>query len=138
LLAQHLGGAVEAGDKREYGPAPFRIAAPHGLLDGVPQEARCWMSHGDRVTKLPPGFEVLASSANSEVAAMGDPQRRLFGLQFHPEVEHTPDGARILKNFLDLCGCRCDWTPAHFIEETVERLRDQIGRKRVACALSGG
>ncbi|MHB2015907.1 MAG: glutamine-hydrolyzing GMP synthase [Candidatus Xenobia bacterium] len=138
LLAQALGGQVSPGTRREYGPAPCRVLHGDALLSDVPATTHCWMSHGDHVSQVPPGFAVLASSDNTEIAAMGDTDRKIFGLQFHPEVEHTPQGTQILKNFLHVCEARCDWTPAHFVEEAVERLREQIGDRRVVCALSGG
>jgi GMP synthase (glutamine-hydrolysing) len=97
------------------------------------------MSHGDRITRLPPGFRTLARSGNSPAAAMGDPARGLYGLQFHPEVVHTPSGPEILRAFLyDICGCRGGWTPGSFIEQAVEQVRAQVGTERVVCGLSGG
>jgi GMP synthase (glutamine-hydrolysing) len=98
-----------------------------------------WMSHSDRITRLPPGFKILARSDNSPVAAMGDPVRGLYGLQFHPEVAHTPRGAEILRAFLyNVCGCQGGWTPGNFIDDAIQRIRAQVGAGRVLCGLSGG
>ncbi|MBI4497231.1 MAG: glutamine-hydrolyzing GMP synthase, partial [Chloroflexi bacterium] len=138
LLAHQLGGRVAPGAKREYGHALLRrsVEVPlfHGLADALP----VWMSHGDVVAELPPGFSALAFTENSPVAVMGNPQG-IIGLQFHPEVAHTPQGKAILRNFLaHICGCRGDWTPGNFIAESVERIRAQVGDGRVICALSGG
>jgi GMP synthase (glutamine-hydrolysing) len=140
LLAQSLGGGVASAGQREYGPARLRIIQPDSpLWSGLPSSLSVWMSHGDRVTALPPGFSVLASTDNSPIAAMGEAQRRLYGLQFHPEVSHTPQGTAILRNFLyNVCGCRGTWTPASFIRESVSGLKKRMGNGRVICALSGG
>ncbi|HEY3999850.1 MAG TPA: glutamine-hydrolyzing GMP synthase [Candidatus Xenobia bacterium] len=138
LLAQRLGGKVAPGARREYGQSPLTVQQAGPLLSTVPSSTHCWMSHGDQVTQVPQGFEVLARSSHDVVAAMGDAGRRWFGLQFHPEVEHTPQGLQILKNFLDLSGFSFDWTPSNFIEETIERIREQTAGHRVVCALSGG
>jgi GMP synthase (glutamine-hydrolysing) len=139
LIAQHLGGRVERAGKREYGHA--RVActgSTNPILDGMPAEFDVWMSHGDHVVELPAGFQVLASSENCPVAAMAGPGG-LVGLQFHPEVAHTPLGRRLLENFLyRLCGCTGTWTPASFIEESIAAIRARVGDSRVICALSGG
>ncbi len=140
LLAQELGGEVSPSPQREYGPATVEIDAPHiSLFRDQSPSLRVWMSHGDRITRLPPGFSILAHSENSPVAAMGDPRRCIYGLQFHPEVSHTPRGKEILRNFLRYdCGCQGRWTPASFVEEAVAAIRAQVGGARVLCALSGG
>lgn len=139
LLAYHLGGHVEPALRREYGPATAWVDVAEPLFSGLPTALPVWMSHGDQVTALPPGFRILAHSDNSPVAAMGDDRRRLYGLQFHPEVAHTPQGAAIIHNFLyQVCGCVGDWTPASFIEESIKAIRALVGRERVLCALSGG
>jgi GMP synthase (glutamine-hydrolysing) len=140
LLALNLGGQVDASSKREYGRAELTIIAPEvPLLKGLPlPQITVWMSHGDRVTHLPPSFSALAVTG-SAVAAMGNPEADIYGLQFHPEVQHTPQGAEILRNFVvDICGCRPDWTPVSFIEEVVAHIRDQVGAGSVICGLSGG
>ena len=140
LLAQELGGEVAPSPAGEYGPAIVEIDAPHvSLFRDQPSSLHVWMSHGDRITRLPPSFSILAHSENSPVAAMGDPSRHIYGLQFHPEVSHTPRGREILCNFLRYdCGCQGQWTPASFVEEAVAGIRAQVGGDRVLCALSGG
>jgi len=139
LMAQQLGGQVAAAGEREYGPARLEIDAPDApLFAGLGHELDVWMSHGDRIVALPAGFERLGHTANTPVAAMGDPARRIYGLQFHPEVVHTPRGKEIIANLCRLAGCSFSWTPASFIEQAVARLRQEIGRERVLCALSGG
>ncbi|HEX9117875.1 MAG TPA: glutamine-hydrolyzing GMP synthase, partial [Anaerolineae bacterium] len=139
LLAFNLGGQVDPAARREYGHAEIEIVAPQTpLLAGLPQCMPAWMSHGDHVTELPATFTPLARTASS-VAAMGDVQGHIYGVQFHPEVQHTPQGKELLANFvLEICGCRPDWTPANFIEETVADLRARIGEGSVICGLSGG
>ena len=141
LLARHLEGRVSPAVRREYGAAMVELVAPDVPLFAAlsSQNLKVWMSHGDRIESLPPGFEVLARSANSPVAAMGDVGRGLYGLQFHPEVGHTDQGEEILRCFaVDVCGCVPDWTPSTFIERAVARVRDQVGAGRVVCGLSGG
>ncbi|MGQ9779699.1 MAG: glutamine-hydrolyzing GMP synthase [Bacillota bacterium] len=138
-MAAVLGGKVAPAGRREYGRAEIEVREEGGLFAGLPSRLVVWMSHGDRVEELPPGFRILASSANAPVAAAGDPKRRLYGVQFHPEVAHTPDGPAILANFLyRICGCRGDWTPANFISETVAAIKAEVGEGRALCALSGG
>jgi GMP synthase (glutamine-hydrolysing) len=139
LLAYQLGGEVEPGSKREYGPAVVRVSdPPAAIFRGLPAEFSVWMSHGDRVRQLPPGFHSAATSDNSPAAAMwnGD---GLIGIQFHPEVVHTSYGSELLGNFLtDVCGCTGNWTAATFVDQAVEDIRRQVGQGRVICALSGG
>ncbi len=139
LLAHSLGGRVAASERREYGPARLHLAAgQEALFGGLGAEIDVWMSHGDRIEELPAGFTVLAQTDNAPVAAMGDPKKHQYGLQFHPEVVHTPRGKEILGNFARICSCRQDWTPASVIEEAIARMRAQIGQRQVICALSGG
>lgn len=139
LMTHVLGGTVSPGCEREYGHAELEIVDCDTLLKGLGATTQVWMSHGDRVTEVPPGFKILACSANAPVAAMADQERRLYGVQFHPEVHHTPCGTEILRNFLyEACECTGDWQPGSFIDETVEALQAQIGDKRILCALSGG
>jgi GMP synthase (glutamine-hydrolysing) len=140
LMAHQLDGAVEKADRREYGPAAIDVMAPSDLFLDVESEAtRVWMSHGDRILTLPSGFTLLAQSANSPVAAMGDASRRLFGVQFHPEVVHTPCGKTILENFIfRICRCRSTWTMKSFVESVTHSVQEQVGDNQVICALSGG
>ncbi len=143
LIALAFGGAVDAADHREYGPATIDITHPAGddpashLFAGLPDRIPVWMSHGDHLPAPPEGFTVLASSANSPVAAMGRGQ--IVCLQFHPEVSHTPQGAAIIRNFLvDVCGCETNWRPESFIEATVHDIQTRVGSDRVLLGLSGG
>ncbi len=139
LLAHALGGRVTPAPQREYGPTRVELSHPTPLLAPLADQPQVWMSHGDRVEVMPPGFAVLACSPNSPIAAMGDPQRLLYGVQFHPEVVHTPAGGEILRRFAtEICGCAPTWTPAAFIEETVASIRCRVGDGMILCALSGG
>ncbi len=136
LLVHTLGGKVNPSSEREYGPAEIQPLVPGTMLDAI---SKVWMSHGDRITKMPEGFIALAKSGNSPIAAMGDFERKYFAVQFHPEVHHTPKGAEILKHFaLEVCGCTPDWTPASILSESMARVRQQVGRERVLAAVSGG
>jgi GMP synthase (glutamine-hydrolysing) len=139
LMTAALGGAVEAAPHREYGHATIGIERAGTLFDALPRELRVWASHGDLVRGAPPGFTVLATSANAPVAAMEDPRRRRYAVLFHPEVAHTERGLDILRNFAGrICGCTGDWTMRSFVEETTRRIREQVGDGRVLCGLSGG
>ncbi|RME08657.1 MAG: glutamine-hydrolyzing GMP synthase [Anaerolineae bacterium] len=136
-LTHALGGRVAPAERREYGPAHIRVTASNPLLPVG--EQLVWMSHGDRIEALPPGFEALASTENAPFAAMGDPKRHYYGVQFHPEVHHTPQGSEILRRFaVDICGARPEWTPQSIIHQTIETLRRQIGDQNVLAAISGG
>ncbi len=141
LLTHALGGQVGASTDREYGPAMLDVVpdVDDPLLAGLPQQFNVWMSHGDRIEAPPPNFIALGRSQNSPYAAMGAPDRGLFGVQFHPEVVHTPLGRQVLANFvLGVCGCQPEWTPAHFIDQAVADIHAQIGANNVVMALSGG
>lgn len=140
VLAHELGGRVAPAAEREYGPAELTVLAPDApLFANLPSREPVWMSHGDRIEALPPGWSILARTPNSPVAAMGDVARGWYGLQFHPEVAHTRYGRELLRNFLyRVCGCQGTWTPGSFIDETVARIREQVGDGRVVCGLSGG
>jgi len=139
LIAHQLGGKVAPGVKREYGLAILhQNSVDSPLFTGLPSEMPVWMSHGDRIEEMPPGFTSLAYTDNSPVAAMGNDQG-IIGLQFHPEVAHTPRGKDILRNFLyGICGCSGTWTPGSFVAESLERIKNQVGAGKVICALSGG
>ena len=135
-LTHALGGQVDPSAQREYGYADIAPLVSSSLISEL---SRVWMSHGDRITKLPEGFIPFAASSNSPFAAMGDLQRKYFGVQFHPEVHHTPNGEKSLRHFvLEICGVQPTWTPASIIEESVERVRRQVGNERVLAAVSGG
>ncbi|NPV75215.1 MAG: glutamine-hydrolyzing GMP synthase [Anaerolineae bacterium] len=137
LLVYTLGGRVSPAGEREYGPAEIETLADNPLLPSGKQPV--WMSHGDRIETLPPGFRVLARSGNCPVAALGDEKNRWFGVQFHPEVRHTPGGRELLSRFvMEICKAEADWTPASIITQSVERIRAQVGNERVLSAVSGG
>jgi GMP synthase (glutamine-hydrolysing) len=142
LMAHQLGGTVAPAPHREFGTATVRVAEQSTaavLFEDVPEEIRVWASHGDFVAAPPPGFVVAATSANAPVAAMADPSRRLYALLFHPEVAHTESGLEIIRNFaFKVCGCTGDWTMQSFVDESVSRIRAQVGDGRVVCGLSGG
>ncbi len=136
-LTHALGGRVAPSVEREYGAAEIEVLVDNPLLP--PGRPRVWMSHGDRIEQPPPGFQPLARSENSPIAAMGDQRARRYGLQFHPEVRHTPIGEEILRAFvLEICGARPEWTPASIIEEAISRIREQVGSERVIAGVSGG
>jgi len=139
LLVHELGGRVEEADVGEFGRSELHVAEEGVLLRGMPHEQTCWMSHRDTVYEAPPGFTALASSSGSPVAAVEDARRQIYGIQFHPEVVHTPYGQEILTRFLtEVCGCEQTWSPASIVEEQVRRIREQVGDGRVICGLSGG
>src|SRR6266508_3886602 len=141
-MAAQLGGTVEGGHHREFGRADVEAKAPSHLFDEVwrPGERYpVWMSHGDRITKMPPGFQVAGVSPNAPFAVIQDEKRKYYGLMFHPEVVHTPHGAALLRNFVrKIAGARGDWTMRAFKDEAIEKIRAQVGKGRVICGLSGG
>ena len=139
LMVQQLGGAVVAAGRAEYGKAPLHVDDPIDLLTNVESGSTMWMSHGDSVQRLPDGFARLAHTDNTPEAAVADHQRRLYGVQFHPEVVHSSCGMALIRNFVyHICGCEADWTTAAFIDEAVADVRAQVGDRRVLLALSGG
>jgi GMP synthase (glutamine-hydrolysing) len=142
LMAHQLGGRVEGQHNREFGRAFVEVVRQAALFDGVwktGERHQVWMSHGDRVAKLPPGFEAVGISEGSPFAMIADEARRFYAIQFHPEVVHTPDGARLLSNFVHkVAGLKGDWTMAAFRQQAIQRIRDQVGKGRVICGLSGG
>ncbi len=142
-IAAQLGGRVEGSEHREFGHARIRITAQNDLLSDLPAitsgELDVWMSHGDKVVVLPPGFECVASTPSAPIAAMANRKRNIYAVQFHPEVTHTQDGNRIIRRFArDICGCRGLWTPENIIEESIAAVRAQVGAEKVVLGLSGG
>ncbi|MCA3562792.1 MAG: glutamine-hydrolyzing GMP synthase [Methylocystis sp.] len=141
-MALQLGGTVEGGHAAEFGRADVSIVQPSALFDGLWEEGGrypVWMSHGDRVTQLPAGFTVKATSENAPYAVASDEARRFYSTMFHPEVVHTPDGAKLLKNFvINICGCKPDWSMQAYRAEMIGKIRQQVGKGRVICGLSGG
>ncbi len=138
LIAQHFGGRVTSAGEQEYGLASLTIVRAEGVLDGLGPTERVWMSHGDSVTRLPAGFEALAGTGDCPVAAMGDIARGIYGLQFHPEVTHTPRGMDILDNFLSIGECDREWTMERFVNDAEDRIRQQVGDRNVFLLVSGG
>lgn len=139
LISYLFHGKVHQSPKREYGFAELIIDKQDGFFEGLPKRFVCWMSHGDKLDRLPQGFERLAHTANSPIAAIANFKRRIYGVQFHPEVIHTPLGSKVIGNFLyRICGFSGKWTPGSFIEDSVARIRLQVGRDRVVLGLSGG
>lgn len=142
IMAHLLGGKVEGGHHREFGRANIEVTAPSALFEGVWEvggKYPVWMSHGDRVTELPRGFHAVAKAPGSPISIIADETRKFYAMQFHPEVAHTPDGAKLLRNFVrNIVGCKGDWTMRAFREEAIEKIRAQVGKGRVICGLSGG
>ncbi|AFY70811.1 GMP synthase (glutamine-hydrolyzing) [Thalassoporum mexicanum PCC 7367] len=139
LMVQQLGGRVEQADRGEYGKASLTIDDPTDLLTNVDDGAVMWMSHGDSVLEMPAGFTVLAHTANTPCAAIANPERNFYGVQFHPEVVHSIGGKALIRNFVyHICECEPTWTTESFIEESIREIRSQVGEKRVLLALSGG
>jgi len=138
LMSHMLGGDVRRAGRREYGHAEFEVKGQPALLRGLRSPLRVWMSHGDSIETPPAGFSVAGSSGSNPIAAIEEPKRRLYGILFHPEVAHTEQGNSVLASFLELCGCRRDWTAASFVDDAVARIRERVGAERVLCALSGG
>lgn len=139
LMAHQLGGRVAKSTQREYGHADLQITKEGRLFARLGQSAKVWMSHGDRIEQMPPGFAAIGRTTNSPIAAMEDPARRFYALQFHPEVAHTPQGPAILANFVrQIAGCTSAWTMASFRKEAVDRIHRHVGDARAVCALSGG
>ncbi|MDK2824742.1 MAG: hypothetical protein PWP71_2660 [Clostridia bacterium] len=139
LITYLLGGKVERADRREYGKAIMEADTNDKLFAGLNKEQLCWMSHGDYITEVPPGFKSIGKTEHTPFAAFSNPEKNLYGVQFHPEVKHTANGQAMLKNFLfNVCECKADWTMGSFIEEEVEAIRKKVGNRKVICGLSGG
>src|SRR5216110_4030828 len=141
-MAAQLGGEVEGGHHREFGRADLEVKTASRLFDdtwSMGERHQVWMSHGDRITKMPPGFMVAGVSPNAPFAVIQDEKRKYYGLMFHPEVVHTPNGAALLRNFVrKISGARDDWTMRAFKDEAIDKIRAQVGKGRVICGLSGG
>ncbi|HBT74373.1 MAG TPA: glutamine-hydrolyzing GMP synthase, partial [Lysinibacillus sp.] len=139
LMAHTNGGKVEGAETREYGKAEIKVTTSNKLFGDLPTEQIVWMSHGDHVTEVPAGFEVIATSASCPIAAMPDVERKLYAVQFHPEVRHSVYGNDLLRQFVfDICEAKGDWSMANFIELEIAKIREVVGDKKVLCALSGG
>jgi len=139
LICKNFGGTVEPATNREYGKSILRITDNTDILRGVEDASIVWMSHGDYLTELPKGFKVVGESDHSPICAISNQSKRFYGLQFHPEVVHTEEGEKIIKNFLfDICKCKGDWTSQNFIAEKLEKIKTTIGNSKAICALSGG
>ena len=139
LLGHMLGGKVEKSTEREYGHGELKIKTKGSLFRGLPNALRVWNSHGDRLARLPTGFKAVASTENSSFAGIADEKRKFYGIQFHPEVDHTEGGLNILENFLrKICDCTADWSMAELAEESVRNIRETVGSERVLLGLSGG
>jgi len=138
-MVESLGGKVDSARKREYGLAELHICDQNGIFYGTNTITPCWMSHGDSISHLPDGFKVTASTENTKIAAVENSQEKLYGLQFHPEVIHTPEGKKMLKNFLfRVCSCKKTWTMKSFIKKTTDKIKGEVGEKKVILGLSGG
>ena len=139
-ITKQMGGLVAPGTKREYGHAIMYLSdSDIPLFAGLPESTPVWMSHGDKIETMPAGFSIMAYTENSPIAIMGNRERNVYGLQFHPEVAHTPEGKTLLKNFIyNVCGCRGNWTMGNFVNDSVGRIKEQVGNGKVICALSGG
>lgn len=139
VLGHVLGGAVEKSERREFGHQKISVDRSETLFKGITGEIDCWMSHGDKLSKTPAGFEVLAHTASAPIAAMGHAAKRIYGVQFHPEVVHTPRGQEIFRNFLyEICGFHGTWTSQSFIQSSIRQIREQVGKDPVVLGLSGG
>src|SRR5205085_3113115 len=139
LMAHHLGGKVEHSTHREYGPGLLHLTSSTPLFHNLPDVLDIWNSHGDKITKLPKGFRAIGKTDNSPYAVVEQPKKKFYGVQFHPEVVHTPRGKEILANFVyQICGCKMDWTMGSFIDQTCEEVRQQVGADHVILGLSGG
>ncbi len=139
LMAYLLGGKVEKAPKREYGKTDISLKSSSLMFDGIGDSTVCWMSHTDYISEIPQGFEITAYSESCPCAAYENKEKKLYAVQFHPEVNHTQNGHKMLRNFLyNICGCKGDWVMSDFAKRSIEALKNKIGDKKVLCALSGG
>ena len=139
FMIKSLGGEVEGTNKREYGPANLKITGQEDVFHGVKDKTPCWMSHGDSVSRFPDGFNIIASTENTRISAVANNDKKFYGLQFHPEVVHTPEGKKMLGNFLfNICKCKKTWTMKSFVRKATEEIKTEVGGKKVILGLSGG
>ncbi|MGE5846010.1 MAG: glutamine-hydrolyzing GMP synthase, partial [Ignavibacteria bacterium] len=139
FICQVFGGKVEPASNREYGKAQMTITTNSPLLKGVSSNSFVWMSHGDYLTQIPPGFQINATSDHSPVCSISDEEKNIYGVQFHPEVMHTQEGTKIIRNFLfEICKCKGDWTAHNIIEESIKQIKERVNNSKAICALSGG
>ena len=138
VIAQTLGGKVQPGDVKEYGTAKINIKENSGLFEGLEKQETVWMSHGDAVTELAPQFKIIASTPDCPIAAVEWPERQIFGLQYHPEVTHSVNGLKMMKNFLALAGCKFDWNLESYLEQSIKSIQDQCAGRKVFLLVSGG
>lgn len=139
VIAHLLGGKVHRSEKREYGFAQLQVPQSHGFFAGLPKSFQCWMSHGDKLDRLPEGFESIGHTDNAPIAAVANPKRKIYGVQFHPEVVHTPLGHKLIANFLfKVCDFSGFWTPESFVKDSIQKIRQQVGKGKVVLGLSGG
>ncbi len=138
LIANNFNSKVEPADDREYGKAKIKIKSNTKILSGVNNDSVVWMSHGDLITEIPSGFEVNATTENTPICVLSNEEKKIYGLQFHPEVAHTEKGKNIIDNFLfDICNITADWTPSNFVKSSIEKIKEEVGDERLICALSG-
>jgi GMP synthase (glutamine-hydrolysing) len=139
LIGKILGGEVETAKNKEYGKAILRITGESNIFKGVAKNSTVWMSHGDYLTRLPDNFKVIAESDHSPICAISNEEENIYGVQFHPEVMHTQEGTKIIRNFLYIaCRCKGDWTSRSFVDSNVTKIKELVGDSKVICALSGG
>lgn len=139
ILTEKFGGKVEPAKDREYGRALLNVIKSSPLFNGISQTSQVWMSHGDYITKLPDGFDTVAKSDHTPIAAISNEDKRIYGVQFHPEVVHTIEGKKIIDNFLyDICNCKGEWNPHNFVDSTVQEIKSKVNKSKAICALSGG
>lgn len=139
ILTEKFGGKVEPAKDREYGRALLNVIKSSPLFNGISQTSQVWMSHGDYITKLPDGFDTVAKSDHTPIAAISNEDKRIYGVQFHPEVVHTIEGKKIINNFLyDICNCKGEWNPHNFVDSTVQEIKSKVNKSKAICALSGG
>jgi len=139
ILTEKFGGKVEPAKDREYGRALLNVIKSSPLFNGISQTSQVWMSHGDYITKLPDGFDAVAKSDHTPIAAISNEDNRIYGVQFHPEVIHTIEGKKIINNFLyDICNCKGEWNPHNFVDSTVQEIKSKVNKSKAICALSGG